>query len=108
MSAKSDDSAFTMVAAVIVMPFMVVVLIPILLWFGWAVSILWGWFVAPVFGLPAITISQAAGLSLVLSAMRAKLSAPKDETGLALKVLTVVIGPPMAVGVGWVVKWLAL
>jgi hypothetical protein len=108
MSAKSDDSAFTMVAAVVVMPFIIATLIPVLLWFGWAISILWGWFVAPVFGLPAITISQAAGLSLVLSAMRAKLSAPKDETSFALKALTVLIGPPMAVGIGWVVKWIAL
>jgi peptidoglycan biosynthesis protein MviN/MurJ (putative lipid II flippase) len=34
---------------------------------GFALSVLWGWFVVPIFGLPALTIAQAIGFSMVVS-----------------------------------------
>lgn len=34
---------------------------------GWALSILWSWFMVAVFALPALTIPQAIGVSLVVS-----------------------------------------
>lgn len=109
MSAKSDNEAeFTAVALVVVLPIILAIVVPFLLWSGWAVTILWGWFVAPTFGLPALTITQAAGICLLLGVMRARMAAPKDETTWGLKLFAMVFGPPIAVGVGWVIKWLAL
>lgn len=35
-------------------------------WSGLALSTLWGWFVVPVFKLPALTILEAYGLALVV------------------------------------------
>lgn len=32
---------------------------------GFVLSVLWGWFVSPVFGLPVITFLQGIGLSIV-------------------------------------------
>lgn len=108
MSTKTDDADITVLAAVIFLPLFALALIPVLLWYGWAASVLWGWFVAPTFGAPAISVSQAAGISLVIGLLRFKLSAAKDETKLSTKLIALLIGPPCSVGLGWVVKWTAL
>ena len=34
---------------------------------GWVLEVIWGWFMVPIFNLPAITIVEAMGLSLVVS-----------------------------------------
>ena len=34
---------------------------------GYALSVLWGWFVVPTFGLPELTIAPAIGLAMVVS-----------------------------------------
>ena len=34
---------------------------------GWALSILWKWFIVPLFGLGSLSIAQAIGLGLVVS-----------------------------------------
>jgi len=34
---------------------------------GWALSVLWGWFVVPTFALPNLGIVQAIGLSMVIN-----------------------------------------
>jgi len=34
---------------------------------AWALTILWAWFVVPVFALPILTIGQAAGLACIIS-----------------------------------------
>ena len=109
MSAETDnDTAITVIAGAFVLPWVVAVMVPALLWAGWAVTILWGWFVVPTFGLAQISISQAAGLSLLVAAMRVKLAAPKDNTTLGMKLFAIIAGPPVTVGVGWVIKWVAL
>jgi hypothetical protein len=64
MKKRADDAAETVAYAVLLTPFFLIGLVPVLLWFGWSVSVLWGWFVVPAFGIPAISVSQGAGLSL--------------------------------------------
>jgi len=39
---------------------------------GLTVSILWSWFVVPIFALPSLTISQAAGLGILIAYMTSK------------------------------------
>lgn len=39
---------------------------------GLSLSVMWGWFVVPIFGLPALTVAQALGLALVASCFRSK------------------------------------
>lgn len=48
----------------------IVGLIPTLVWFGYALSLLWRWFVP----LPPISIWQAAGIVLVVKFLRARAS----------------------------------
>lgn len=38
-----------------------------LLFGGWVLSLLWGWFLVPVFHLPVLTVLQAIGVTLVVS-----------------------------------------
>lgn len=35
--------------------------------YGWALHLLWLWFVVPIFGLPVISIGQAIGISMIVS-----------------------------------------
>lgn len=34
---------------------------------GWVLSVMWAWFVVPVFHLPALGVAQAIGLSCIVS-----------------------------------------
>lgn len=34
---------------------------------GYALSVLWGWFIVPTFGLPALAVAPAIGVALVVS-----------------------------------------
>lgn len=34
---------------------------------GFVISVMWGWFIVPVFGLPELSIVQAIGVAMVIS-----------------------------------------
>lgn len=79
---------------------------------GWAISVLWGWFIAGPFGAPRIGIALGIGIAFVYSAI--SINMPKtikdtadDKTPWTKSVATSfaasVIAYPMAVGVGWIV-----
>lgn len=78
---------------------------------GWALSILWAWFIVPVFSIPALSLGQAIGVAMVVSFLTwqhidAKSS---DESG-AVKFVTALmltVGRPVfAVLFGMVIKQL--
>ena len=76
--------------------------------YGWALSVLWGWFVVPVFGLPVLTLLQAYGLALVIGLTTHQFSPwPKDlsYTELASHTLSVAIVPGLLfLLAGWIVR----
>lgn len=76
-------------------------------WTGLTLSVLWGWFAVPLFGLPALTIWQAYGLALICFTLRHhRHEKSKDSFGVAMG--KVVIATPLMtgvmLGVGWCVK----
>lgn len=77
-------------------------------WGGLTLSVLWGWFVVPVFGLPALGVAQAYGLALVVRAVRGGNldKSPDDQFGVVM--VKAIVTPPLAcallLGVGWVAK----
>lgn len=75
---------------------------------GWAISVLWLWFVAPLFGLPVLTIPQAIGLSLVIGMFTSRYrdqDDAKDKTGRIVNSLVLAVFMPVfAVVIGSVVK----
>ena len=46
---------------------------------GYALSVLWGWFVVPVFGLPQISIVPAIGIAIVVSYLTYQMHDCKKE-----------------------------
>ncbi len=76
---------------------------------GWTFSILWGWFAVPIFGLPALGVAQAVGVTLLFGFPVSKM--PKQEKedkepgeGLAWVVAWTFIKPAMFLTVGWIAK----
>lgn len=76
-------------------------------WMGLTLSVLWGWFIVPLFGLPALSIWQACAVLLVASVLRGWNPNKRDEKpkDFWFKVLLI---PPFATGLylvfGWFVK----
>lgn len=71
---------------------------------GYALSVLWAWFIVPTFGLPSLSVPTAIGILLV-SALLAKKTNPsrkkKDAFG---DFFTLFLVAPMALLIGWIVK----
>jgi len=63
---------------------------------GLCLSILWGWLIAPVFGLPALGIAPALGLTVFLNFL---LDHKKEQHAAA----DIIVVPLFVLGVGWVI-----
>jgi hypothetical protein len=71
---------------------------------GWVLSIMWGWFIVPLFHLPPLSILQAIGLTLVvvlLTGSASKTAQTSEER--VTNIATGVIGPFIALLVGWII-----
>lgn len=90
----------------------IVTLVISLLWMPYVLSILWAWFVVPVFALPVLTWSQWIGLRVFVSALAGSVWSPepnKDNSGekFARAVLNfgaAVFAPPMLLLIGAIVR----
>ena len=73
---------------------------------GFVLSILWGWFAVPAFGLPALTIPLAMGIMLVVSYMTKQADFNnQDREDYQKRVNVVMIVKPLAaLVVGYVIK----
>lgn len=85
-----------------------IVLVPVMaVMQGWVLTILWGWFVVPTFGLPQLSIAVAIGFSLIVSLFRgAQQSKTPDERSTEEKVgqaLVLFFGPLIVLFFGWIV-----
>ena len=78
---------------------------------GWALSVLWGWFIAPTFGLSKLSVPMAMGLAVVvrmfmptdfLAAAERKQVSMSGAVGMVIG--GAIIAPLGAVGFGWIVK----
>lgn len=82
---------------------------------GWATSVLWGWFVVPVFNVPALTIGTAAGLALVVgylanSPRTADSDDKKDEPfgkSLLRGLMWATLWPLLVLLIGWGIRQFA-
>ena len=51
---------------VLIAIFFVPIYLVISIYYGWAISVLWGWFISPKFNLPTLSIIEGAGISLAI------------------------------------------
>lgn len=77
---------------------------------GYALSVLWRWFIVPIFYLPALNIPQALGLALVISMLTKDFDSNSDKesddtlTDVLIKAtMKVFIKPAFALLFGWIV-----
>lgn len=80
-----------------------VLVLPLMFWNAWGLSVLWGWFVTPLFGLPVPLLWQIVGLLLFVHYALRKYD-PNDGEKWAEKFMSGIFFPPLAVGIGWVIK----
>ena len=79
---------------------------------GWVLSILWQWFVVPLFNLPHLSIPYAIGISLIVSVLKSsnlshskpKNEEKKDTTTLLAETISIILFVPLFIlFLGWVV-----
>lgn len=71
---------------------------------GWVLSILWGWFVVPTFGLPALSIPIAIGIGLILAFTTHQISLKKEEDkSSGTQFSNTILHPLLILLVGWIV-----
>jgi|SRR5688572_3908279 len=70
---------------------------------GYALSVLWRWFVAPTFGLPTLSYGIAAGIALTVRYLTRQVdhSEERKEVGLPAQVAISLLKPVFALGFGW-------
>lgn len=80
-----------------------------LLYFGpWTMTVLWGWFVVPVFALPALGVAQALGLAFTISFMLSlDLKNTSQESVKPMTLVAKSYGRVLAaLGLGWIIQLL--
>lgn len=98
------DSILKPIAALILLvPFVGAILAALYVWYGFALSILWGWFMVPGFGAPALSIPMSIGVALTVGMARGYSSRTKDEDKWRVWLMPF-IQPGMALLAGWIVK----
>ena len=81
-------------------------IIPSAIWHGWVLSIVWGWFIVPLFGLPSLSIAYAVGLVLVAGMFRGESKTDEDDDvvyRIAKSLGNAFLGPLLVLGLAWIV-----
>lgn len=78
--------------------------------YGYALSVLWGWFMVPLFNAPPLSIAAAIGVATIVTLLTYKMR-KEDVTGDDLtprqtgKVMLLLAAHPLfALALGWIVK----
>lgn len=79
---------------------------------GWVLTILWGWFIVPIFHLPALTLIPALGLGIVAGYLTYQ-TPPDVETvkrgsweRMFVTVGGALIQPLITLVVAWIIHWM--
>ena len=72
---------------------------------GLALSILWGWFIVPVFELPRLTIVTAIGISVMISCLTHQCIGNKDDENMVDLVVESIIYPLSSLLIGWILHF---
>lgn len=82
-------------------------LIPQVIWSGFVLSVLWGWFISAAFNAPQLSIAPAIGLSMVvryLTYQQLPADKSKSSTERVIEALAVAfIQPAVTLGFGYIV-----
>lgn len=78
---------------------------------GWALSMLWAWFLVPL-GAPPLSVAQACGVSLLVAYLTYTIdtaeqlaTAEQKQSLAATRLCAAWLTPPLIVGFGAVIRW---
>lgn len=83
----------------------VLLLIPILLWYAFVASIMWGWFIVPFFNAPPLSIWQMFAVALTLTAIRPKIDWHKSNEFDWEKIALIPLMPLITLALGAMTKF---
>lgn len=106
------EALITLILGILILiPIIALMVIPVALWRGYVLSVLWGWFIVPTFNAPAIGVVTAMGISLVVGMFAyhrsQKTKEGEKDTTVSDYLLNGFVSPAIALGVGYVLThWL--
>lgn len=93
---NNDTKVMSIILLIAVAPFTMVVS-------GYVLSILWGWFVAPLFGVPELGVINAIGLAIIIAYMTRGESSVEKNEDIIIKIVNAFLKPSFALLIGWLV-----
>lgn len=107
--ADHKDSFFAgLFGAIITAPFLAAFLIPLVLYQGWAVWMLWQWFATKA-GAPAIDYITAVGITLIANLLTNNHSVDPNQTRYPKSQFAgYLVAPAVSVAMGWAINSLSL
>jgi hypothetical protein len=78
--------------------------------YGWALSVLWEWFIVPIFGLSSISITEAMGIALIIGFLSKQMPSDTKEKDKSLVELfgsylgSTIFYPFFVVVLGWLIS----
>jgi ACR3 family arsenite efflux pump ArsB len=71
---------------------------------GWAISVLWNWFMMPYLHFPALNVLPAMGVALTVGMMTKTPNVATEKQEWYERLIGVFIGPLVAIGLGWLLR----
>lgn len=75
------------------------------IWEGFVVSVLWGWFMVPMFHLPPMRIPYAIGIALLVGMLVHRTRKEGDEPETAMVIAYGIVVPLVCLGFGWIASF---
>jgi hypothetical protein len=90
-----------------IVPFLVVITLGVI-YSGYALSIMWGWFLVPALGAPAISVSYAIGITMVVRYLTSGTETEPDDGKSSMEklikhIVIAVLKPSFALAFGYIV-----
>lgn len=82
-----------------------------IIWYGYVLSIIWGWYIAPTFGLPTLNIPTAFGIALIFRYMGPSTESTTDVKDKSWRevisgaIVKIFGGPAIALLFAWIIKF---
>lgn len=101
-----ETAAKAILGAFVVIPGLAALIAAAAIWRGYALSILWGWFIVPAFGAAHLSIPLAIGVSLIATALtnHRTYKEVEDNSKKWTPLVILLVQPAFLLLFGWVAK----
>lgn len=94
--------------ALFILLFALLISVPLMIWRAFVITVLWGWFVVPQFGLQPLGMVSAIGLTAVVRVFTSHLNntesdKDKQNESIAGAIANSILVPALALLTGWIV-----